>query len=168
MQQPPTFKELLDAVTALYEELRVPLLRFAAFKNFGKTAELEDLVHDVFVQFYSLLRDGSTIDKPKPWLYKAVRSRVVDKIRREEVMSTYLKSLSAPQNDSYRGVEQDFERAEMVEQLLSPLNVREREVLMLSNDGCSHEEIAEALDISVKSVSVYKTRGLKKLRAPKP
>jgi RNA polymerase sigma-70 factor (ECF subfamily) len=166
MERPPTQNQLVNDVAALYEALRVPLLRFAAVNNLGKAAEFEDLVQDVFVEFYLNILDGKTINNPTSWLYKAVGSRGIDKIRKNKRELSGSSSLPAPQPDYPREI-QDLENAETATQVISLLNSRERTILIMSVDGFSYQEIAEALDTTVKLVSVYKCRAFEKIRTAK-
>lgn len=160
-------ESLCDAITALYLAWRIDLLRFAAFRNFGSKTDLEDLLHDVFIELYVHVSNGSTIENPKSWIYKALLHRGIDRCRRAQRLSKYLTSLPTPQNENEGGVEQKVERAEILNRALSQLNVRERDILMLRLLGLTYEEIAEILETSVSLVGVYVTRGLRKLRNPK-
>ena len=54
-------------------------------------------------------------------------------------------------------------RRQQVRQVLGGLNERERRCLMLRAEGLSYKEIGDVLEMSAKSVSVYLTRGLKKI-----
>lgn len=166
MERPPTLK-LVDDVSALYEALRGPLLRFATVKNLGNTADFEDLVHDAFVELYLTMLKGIPINNPTSWLFKAVDSRGIDKIRKHTRELSHLRSLPEPQSDHPRGI-QDLEYAELAKQALSQLNSRERQILVMSGDGFTYQEIADALDTTVSLVSVYKCRALKKIRTLKP
>ena len=175
MQDPPPLKglrkgekpeSLVDAITALYLAWRIDLWRFATFKNFGPKEDLEDLLHDVFIELYVHVINGSAIENPRAWIYRALINRGIDRYRRAQCQSKYLTSLPPSQNDTEQGFEQNLERVEMLNHALSQLNVRERTILMLRRDGLSHKEIAKVLDISASSVSVYIYRGLHKLRNP--
>ncbi len=167
MERPPTLEQLIDDVSALYEALRVPLLRFAAAKNLGNPAEFEDLVQDVFVEFYLNLRNGKPINNPISWLFKAVSSRGIDKIRKNKRELSRSRSLVAAQPDCLRGI-QDLEHVEIAKQALSQLNSREREILVMSAEGFTYQDIAEALDTTISLVSVYKWRALQKICTQKP
>jgi RNA polymerase sigma factor (sigma-70 family) len=175
MQDPPTLKglrkgekpeSLVDAITALYLAWRIDLWRFATFKNFGPKEDLEDLLHDVFIELYVHVINGSTVENPRAWIYRALLSRGIDRYRRAQRLSKYLMSLPTPPHDNERGVEQNLERVEMLNHALSQLNFREKDILMLRRSGLSYEEIANTLEISVSAVSVYINRGLRKLRNP--
>lgn len=47
--------------------------------------------------------------------------------------------------------------------LLEPLSIREREVAVLIGDGATHQEIADALDITVRTVKAHATAIYQKL-----
>jgi RNA polymerase sigma factor (sigma-70 family) len=54
-------------------------------------------------------------------------------------------------------------RQQQLRQILGKLNERERRCLMLRAEGLSYKEIGDVLEISAKAVSVYLTRGLRKI-----
>ena len=67
--------------------------------------------------------------------------------------------------ESVESAEDAFVRREQIETALQMLNERERHSLLLRAEGLSYQEIADILEISVKSVSVYLARGLKKFES---
>ena len=170
MQEPPTLKELPNGdkrqrqITAWYEEFRDHLWRFAAYKNLANRADLEDLIQDVFLELYVHLLKGATIHNPRSWLFKAIQSRAIDKIRKAKRESSHLKKVPESQNEDVRRLDHDLEHAEILKQAFSQLNSTERDILVLRILGLTHKEIAEVLGISVQSVSQPIVRALKKLR----
>jgi two-component system, NarL family, invasion response regulator UvrY len=90
-----------------------------------------------------------TKDRPVPELFEAI-GRLIEGKR---FISDFLVSLMA---DAMTGNHPEIERAES-------LSDREYEVLRLLSSGKSMSIIAQELDLSIKTVSTYRTRMLEKL-----
>jgi RNA polymerase sigma factor (sigma-70 family) len=91
------------------------------------------------------VREGAIDFIEKPFDYKHVVERVRDCLERDRVARVGL------------------DRKRMVSERLGQLTQREREVLDLVVAGRMNREIAEALDISIKTVEVHRARLMEKL-----
>lgn len=143
-----------EAVRRLYvahaAELRLGVARLA-----GRDLDPDDLLHEVFIIALRKPQDLLTADAPKAWLYGvavkvAASRRRTAKLRRffgledvGEVASAESSSRTAEQRDAAR----------RVEQVLSKLSDKKREVLVLHElQGLPGEEIAAALQVPLKTV----------------
>jgi RNA polymerase sigma-70 factor (ECF subfamily) len=143
-----------EAVRRLYvahaAELRLGVARLA-----GRDLDPDDLLHEVFIIALRKPHDLLTADAPKAWLYGvavkvAASRRRTAKLRRffgledvGEVASAESSSRTAEQRDAAR----------RVEQVLSKLSDKKREVLVLHElQGLPGEEIAAALQVPLKTV----------------
>lgn len=143
-----------EAVRRLYvahaAELRLGVGRLA-----GRDLDPDDLLQEVFIVALRKPNDVLTADSPKAWLYGvavkvAASRRRTAKVRRffglddvGDVASAESSSRSVEQRDASR----------RVEQVLSKLSDKKREVLVLHElQGLPGEDIAAALRIPLKTV----------------
>jgi RNA polymerase sigma-70 factor, ECF subfamily len=154
-----------EFVVGLYAELRPGLLGYLR-QIVGSTGEAEDIVQMAFIRLFDQLQKGSTVEDWRSWMYKVSRNLAIDYLRHQDRGEAAATEWMAERERSEAGatVEDQMGRREQVKILLSELNERERHCLLLRADGLSYKEIAEVLEISTKSVSVYLARGLKKFR----
>lgn len=129
---------------------------------------VEDIVQDVFLVIWQK-RLVFRYDDPLPYLYQAVRNRVVMHSRRQQVRDRWLdKSASvepvkSPDDAAARVVCSDLARE--IAAAVDALPERCRLVFTMSREqDLSYAEIARALDVSVKAVEGQMSRALKQLR----
>ena len=153
---------LEEVVVEAYVSVRPALLSYL-YHIVGSTGEAEDVVQITFLKLFDQLLKNTEILELRGWLYKVAHNLAIDSLRRqgrEESASTeWLDGLTAAGDSA----EDRMIRRQQVRQILVGLNERERRCLMLRAEGLSYKEIGDVLEISAKSVSVYLTRGLKKI-----
>ena len=127
----------------------------------------EDAVQDVFVAVWArraTLPDGS---KLPAYLHRAVRNRALNQLRHERTANRWLARVD-PDRAIPPVAETSLEYEEVDRTLraaLGHLSPRCREVFLLSREqGLSYPEIAETLEISVKTVETLMGRALRALR----
>jgi len=151
-----------EIVTALYEQMRPALLGYV-YHLTASTRDAEDLVQIAFLQLFDQLGHRSEIKNLRGWIYRAVHSLAINHASRSHRRDFLIKEwLGDTETDEEESVEEVLARREEIERALQMVNERERHCLMLRAEGLSYQEIAEVLEISAKSVSVYLARGLKK------
>lgn len=155
-----------NLVTDVYEKLRPALLNYS-YQLIGSTGEAEDIVQIAFIKFYDQLIQRSEIRNVRGWLYKVVHNLTVNHLcrsARKEHLNQEWGAEHIVEIES-GSAEENLIQRQQIERALSLLNEKERHCLMLRVEGLSYKETSEVLEISVKSVSVYLTRGLKKFEA---
>jgi RNA polymerase sigma-70 factor, ECF subfamily len=158
-------------VTALFDELRAPLLRYLwDFHLPSDTAE--ELVQEAFLKLFEELRQGRGVQMPRPWLFRVVHRLALKEIRRSRVRDVS----RAGDETECEGFEIADSRPTPAEQLLQDereyrlmralesLPVRERRCLSLRAEGLRYREIADVLDVSVATVSDVLRRAVTALR----
>jgi RNA polymerase sigma-70 factor (ECF subfamily) len=139
-----------DAATAFYDR-HVEAVHRLAFRLLGPDAELEDVVHDVFLralESLARLRDPSAL---QAWLFgitiRVVRIRIQRRVRR-----SWLR-IMAPEKVPEIGVVPDSGLGEAVQdvyELLDHLPVEERLAMVLHRvEGFPLEQAAASCDTSV-------------------
>lgn len=153
-------------VTDLYVRLRPALLSYV-YHLTGATRDAEDVVQIAFLQLFDRLNEKTEIHNVRGWLYRVVHNLAIDEIRhagrRQTLFKNWLPDYE-PLTDEH-SAEQALITRETIERLLAMLNEKEQRCLMLRAEGLSYKEIADVLDTTAKSVSVYLARGLKKFES---
>ena len=122
----------------------------------------EDLIQIAFIQLFQQLSRRSDIRNMRGWIYRAVHSLAISNTRVSHRASVIKQWFSDAETADVQTVEQELVQRQEIERALSVLGERERHCLMLRAEGLSYQEIADVIEISAKSVSVYLARGLKK------
>ncbi len=156
---------------SLFRELYDPLRRFA-YRYTRSRAAAEDVVHEVFLAVWQVMRRGqwNEVANPRAYLYRAVRhasARAARLSRRERASSLELAAqVPDPGSVALPASERDDQEADAVlQRTLGRLPERCRLVFALSREhGLTYAEIAAALDISHKTVEAHMTRALSALR----
>ena len=122
------------------------------------------IVQQVFVDLW-IKRDQLLIISLQAYLYNSTRNASLDVLKHKKVESRYLSSLE--QNESV--VETDLmeaaELADRINRAIQNLPEKCREIFLLCRfEGLKYAEIADRLNISVKTVEMQVSIALKKLR----
>lgn len=155
-------QRLEETIVELYATMRTPLLNYA-YQIAGSSGDAEDLVQIAFLKLYDQLCSRSNIENARSWLYRVVHNAAIDQLRHDGKQDSLVAEWLLEGDAATASVEDLLISRQHVAHFLSLLNERERHCLMLRADGLSYKEIAEVLSISVKAVSVYLVRGLKKI-----
>lgn len=148
----------------LFKRYYRPLCLYAAHYFKGDIVVSEDIVQDCFVKLWQQEGKRDISDK-RAFLYTAVRNACIDSLRRRHPEMTRIDP------SDLEGVISDEEAVDRSEQeakvweSINGLPDRCREVfLMAKRDGMTYKEIAEALNISVKTVEHQISKAMKKVR----
>ena len=155
-------QHLEEVIVELYATLRNPLLSYA-YQVACSSGDAEDLVQIAFLKLYDQLRGRAPIENVRSWLYRVVHNAAIDQVRHHGRQENLVEEWLAENSARPSSAEDDLILQQRISHSLSLLNARERHCLLLRADGLSYKEIAEVLSISVKAVSVYLVRGLKKI-----
>lgn len=155
---------LEQTIVDLYATMRPSLLGYA-YQIVGNSGEAEDLVQIAFLKLFDQLRRHAEIENVRSWLYRVIHNQAIDQLRRQGKQETAISAWIADriQNDLVTTTEDELIQKQRIMASLGALNERERSCLLLRADGLSYKEISAVLSISVKAVSVYLARGLKKV-----
>lgn len=132
-----------------------------ALKIVGDTEEASDLVNGVFTEVWNALLEGEEPDNMKAYLYRAVRNRALSYAKGQARLADAELAEDVPEEEI-----DTSERDARLWRALDELPDRCREIFLMSKrDGMSNKEIAEELDISLKTVESQITKAYKRLRA---
>lgn len=159
------FKQLFDAY---YGRLIVHALRFV-----DTQAEAEDVVGDVF---YDLWKKIDTVDLDSgmvAYLYRAGTTRALNVLRHKNVAAVRIEMLEVigerrldfiAEDDTERDVESE-EIARNIRDAVNELPERCRQIFILSYvNGLKNKEIADAMNISVRTVEAQIYKALRFMR----
>lgn len=169
-------KKLLEAVRGgsnsalgdLYTLYAKDLLSYAY--GFTKDRQLaEDIVHEVFLSLWHRRENLPEVKSIKSYLLGAVKLSILSYIRREKVHQKYehhfLLTAAQSYNEDVKELIDNNDLLEIIENALEQLPPKCREAFKMSRfEQLSIPEIAEAMNISTRTVENYITRALAHLR----
>ena len=150
-------------LSALFHAYHQPLVRFLT-RQLGDHDWAEEIAQETFVRALK----QETIASERSWIFAVAMNLVRDETRREarhrrrlEQMAEEAKSESIAEPDP-TSMERDYERM-MAQRAVATLAERDRDALLMREEGLNYEEIAAALDLSVASVGTTLSRARRRL-----
>ncbi len=144
-----------------YEEVRNHM-----YYKCGDMDQAEDLVQNAFVELWKRCADV-LFKKAKSYIYKACHNSFLNQITHKKVVLKFEKTsgLSDMNQESPEYLMEVDEFKEKLENAISSLPVKEREVFLLSRiDKKTYKEISEIIGITVKAVERRMSKALLQLR----
>jgi RNA polymerase sigma-70 factor (ECF subfamily) len=151
----------------LFRTYFTPLCAFAQ-KYVGDADEAKDIIHQVFIGLWQKREDVDLSTSLKSYLFTGVHNRCLNYIRDRKKIIQF----DAPQHESELGnylESRDFLEASETEAkinaALDDLPEKCRQIFMMNRfDQLKYREIADKLNISIKTVETQMSRALKMLR----
>lgn len=126
---------------------------------------VEDVVQDCFVELWERMNNEKTVSSVKAYLYMMVRNRCLDTLKKDNQIDCNILP------SDLAGIIQDEEAEErsLIEARLwtaiDSLPEKCREVFLLSKrDGLKYKEIADKLNISIKTAENHVAKAMKVLK----
>lgn len=155
-----------QAFKTLFEKYYSSLCLFA--RQYLKESEAaEEAVQDMFVKIWEKRQSLHIETSVKNYLFRAVRNHCLNQIQHEKIKAQYVgKVIDAAHqeiNPDHFFVEVDL--LERIEKSINSLPPKRQEIFRLSREqGLKYKEIADQLNISVKTVEAQMGQALKVLR----
>lgn len=153
-----------DAFRQLYYRYADPLFGFLWRKTRNKEVA-QDLVQECFVRIWRARTRLDPKQSLKAFCYQIANNLAIDHLRKK---TSGLEEVDADVNHHAPTTQIDesgFQTRAQVQKAVSQLPEAQRQVLCLSRfEGLKYAEIADVLNISVKTVETHMSRALKKLR----
>ena len=152
-----------DRLTTLFAEYHAPLVRFLT-RRLGDRDLAEEVAQETFVRALK----QETIVSERSWLFAVASNLVRDETRRDARRRRRLELLHE-QSKADAVVEPEptsMERAgeqALARRAVEALGDRDRDALLMREEGLSYEEIAAALELSVGSVGTTLSRARRRL-----
>jgi RNA polymerase sigma-70 factor (ECF subfamily) len=156
-----------QAFEQLFREHYAPLCRYAY--TFLKGAqEAEEAVQNVFMTVWERRQDLNITTSVKSYLYQMVHNRSLNQIKHEKVKDAYKQynqtqiNQNSP-NASHLTIQNEL--SARIEEAIEELPEQCRKIFKMSRiDELKYSEIAEILELSVKTVENQMSKALKHLR----
>ena len=147
-----------------YHSLLLYSLKFIKNEN-----DANDIVQEVFVAVWEKEKYKLESTHLKPYLFNAVRNGCLNFLKHEKVVRKFTESESIfKELDYYGSGEKSLIEKEDLEKIYSAIDSladNYREIIQLSRfEGLKNKEIAERLDVSIRTVETRLFRALHKLR----
>ena len=152
-------------VTALYRELRGPLLRYMVCLGLS-TDEAQDAVQDTFLSLHRRLATGGSRENIRSWVFRVGHNRARNRQSSYDRRFTEPLDLETDTMQDHSTPERAVLEKEKVRELgnaIRQLTESERECLLLRAEGLRYREIGEVLAISTSTVGETVSRAIKKL-----
>ena len=132
-------------------------------KRLGNSCDAADLAQDTFVRVIKA-RNALEIREPRPYLSMVAKGLLVDLFRRRSLEQAWLEALAnVPQIEQPSLEEQAIllQALLQIDRMLQGLGAKVRQTFILSQfDGLTYPQIAERLNISVRSVNNYMAKAM--------
>lgn len=128
--------------------------------------EARDIVQDVFASFWELRGNFTSLVSIKAFFYRSIANRCINYLKREDIKQRYAESL-LEEVTSEEFIHENIIREEVafiVHKKIKELTPREQEIILLSLQNKSNQEIAEELSISLTTVKTHKMHAYQRLR----
>lgn len=152
-----------ERLAVLFKNYHTPLVRFLT-RRLGDRDEAEEIAQETFVRALK----QETIASERSWLFAVASNLVRDDARRaarerkrHELIRVREEAESSVEPEP-TAMEREEDRA-MARQAIEMLGERDREALLMREEGLGYEEIAEALDLSLASVGTTLSRARRRL-----
>jgi len=149
-------------VERLFREYHDPLVRYLT-RRLGDRDWAEDVAQETFAR---ALRQGE-LQNERAWLFAVATNLVRDEARKDARRRRHLELLT--EEAKVNVVEQpitELERAQeraLARRAIDALTERDREALLMREEGLDYKEIAEALELSLASVGTTLSRARRRL-----
>jgi RNA polymerase sigma factor (sigma-70 family) len=139
-----------DAFEAIHERHRRRLHATAARALRNSGGDAEGVVQEAFLRAHRSLRDDRRPVELKPWLHRVVRNLCIDELRRNKVPTTELSEgdRAGAGEDIYSTLSRRHELRRLIDDLADLPEQQRAALLMRELDGLSHEEVADALEVT--------------------
>ena len=160
-----------EAFAYVFRMYYSPLLNYAG-RILKDVEAANDVVQECFCRLYERRRELRKELQVRPYLYKSVYNACMDAIKHQKVASNYInqelldfyfsKVVETPEAEQAL-LDEDLKGA--IQDAINKLPERCREIFVLSKvDGLSNKQIAEQLNISMKTVEAQMTTAFVRLR----
>lgn len=139
-----------------------------AYRYVGEQEAAEEIVHDVFITIWNKAEQLNVQQSMKSYLFKSIVNAALNYIKKEKLdaqkRQVYMKVMDeSAEVDPADDAESDLLKS--LEEALDLLPAKCKEVMYLSRFGkLKQQEIADQMDISIKTVKNHLTYGFQKLR----
>lgn len=154
------------AYEMVFREYYRPMTAYA-FRFLGNLADSESIVQDVFLRLWQKRKEIMITSSLQNYLFRSVKNHCINYIEHEKIKSGYQSMVIRNEADrsEYSEFFLEFGLKKKIEAAIALLPEKRQEIFRLAReDGLKYREIAERLEISVKTVETQMTLALRQLR----
>ena len=155
------------AFQLIYEKYCPQLINFAA-SYLPDISDAEEIIQNVFVEMWENRQQLDSERFAKNYLYKITVNKVFNHLKRKVIERKYLQYIDALDMNTFNEAEKKIYNEELdaiLQQVLEQLPEQQRKIFYMSRwEGLSHKEIADQLQISVRTVENQVYRAVKYIR----
>ena len=148
-------------IDRLFHQYHQPLVRYLT-RRLGDRDWAEEVAQETFVR---ALRQEH-LENERAWLFAVATNLVRDDARKDARRRRHLELLAAEAREVVVEQPNELERAEeraLARKAMDALTERDREALLMREEGLDYNEIAAALELSVASVGTTLSRARRRL-----
>jgi len=159
-------KDDSSAYELIFREYYRPMTAYA-FRFLGNLADSESIVQDVFLRLWQKRKEIMITSSLQNYLFRSVKNHCINYIEHEKIKTGYQDMVIRNEADrsEYSEFFLEFGLMTKIETAIASLPEKRQEIFRLAReDGLKYREIADRLNISVKTVETQMTLALKQLR----
>ncbi len=138
-----------------------------AFRFVGNLTDSENIVQDVFLRLWQKRKELMITTSLQNYLFRSVKNHCINHIEHEKIKTGYQALVIKNETDrtDYSEFFLEFGLMKKIETAIAALPPKRQEIFRLAREeGLKYREIAEKLELSVKTVEAQMTLALKQLR----
>jgi len=154
------------AFEVVFREYYRPMTAYA-FRFLGNLADSESVVQDVFLRLWQKRKEIMITSSLQNYLFRSVKNHCINYIEHEKIKTGYQSLVIRNEADrsEYSEFFLEFGLMTKIEAAIASLPEKRQEIFRLAReDGLKYREIADRLNISVKTVETQMTLAMKQLR----
>ena len=154
------------AYEMVFREYYRPMTAYA-FRFLNDLSESESIVQEVFLRLWQKRREIMITSSLQHYLFRSVKNQCINQIEHNKIKTGYQVMVINNEEDrsEYSEFFLEFGLKKRIEAAIAALPEKRQEIFRLAReDGLKYREIADRLEISVKTVETQMTLALKQLR----
>jgi RNA polymerase sigma-70 factor (ECF subfamily) len=154
------------AYEMVFREYYRPMTAYA-FRFLNDLSESESIVQEVFLRLWQKRREIMITSSLQNYLFRSVKNQCINQIYHNKIKTEYQAMVINNEEDrsEYSEFFLEFGLKRRIEAAIAALPEKRQEIFRLARvDGLKYREIADRLEISVKTVETQMTLALKQLR----
>jgi len=154
------------AYEIVFREYYRPMTAYA-FRFLGNLADSESIVQDVFLRLWQKRKEIMITSSLQNYLFRSVKNHCINQIEHEKIKSGYQTLVIRNEADrsEYSEFFLEFGLMNKIEAAIASLPEKRQEIFRLAReDSLKYREIADRLNISIKTVETQMTLAMKQLR----
>jgi RNA polymerase sigma-70 factor (ECF subfamily) len=154
------------AYEMIFREHYHPMTAYA-FRFLGNLTDSESIVQDVFLRLWQKRSEITITTSLQYYLFRSVKNHCINYLEHEKIKTGYQAMVIKNETDrsDYSEFFLEFGLSKKIEVAIASLPQKRQEIFRLAREeGLKYREIADRLELSVKTVEAQMTLALKQLR----